>query len=363
VTVLTPAAPGYPGREEAEGVHVRRVRYFWPASAQRLAHGHGIPWNLRESWCARLNVPAFMLAFAWAIQRGARRADVVHCHWGVLGAVAVALRPLHRRPVVVTSHGSDLSTGIAPIRWVSRWALRRADAVTTPSPDYVELCAQIRGGAVDVHFTPHGVAPPGDWQAVCRMRGEARRPGGPHLVSVGRLIRERRHAALVRAMVALRQQHPEATLTLVGDGPEAAALRALAGGLGLGDAVRLPGAVAPADVPQFLLEADLYVSPTTVETFGLAAVEAAAHGLPVVTTRVGFPPELVGADGGWTVPPGDDEALQGALAEAAGDADERRRRAAAAFARVQAMGLTWTAAARKMIAVYESVTSARGGPS
>ena len=355
VTVLAPADAGTPARQQSPGLEVRRVRYFWPARWQKLAYGAGIPWNLRRSVLAWLNLPAFFLAFAWAIWRHGRQADIVHTYWGVLGALAVALRPLHRRPVVVTILGSDWRTPLAPIRWLSAWAVRRADAVTTPSPDFAADFRRMRGDRRAVWFLPLGIeAPPA--AELDRRRAAAAAQAGPHIVSVGRLLPERHHDTLVRALATIRRHFPTARLTIVGDGPQREALDALVRQLGLDGAVTLTGLAPRQELLASLVSADIYVSPTSIDAYGTATVEAAAYALPIVTTQVGFPAELV-ADGatGYVIPPEDEDALAEALAKLCElDPDARRAMGRRMRDRFDEMGLTWAACTERLAAIYRA---------
>jgi len=356
VSVLAPAALGAPASEREGRLEVVRVPYFRPARLQKLAHGHGIPWNLRHSALAWANVPPFLGAFAARLCWHTARADVVHAHWGILGALAVLMRPVHGRPVVVTVHGSDLSTRIAPIRWTAAWAVRHADAVTTPSREFHARCCALRGRAQGCEWIPNGVELPA-WEEIERGRS---RPGGARVVTVGRLIPERRHDLLIRAFAEVARRIPSAVLTIVGDGPEAGRLAGLAGELGVAGAVRMAGKVPHADVPRHLLDADLYVSPTTVETFGLATVEAAAHGLPIVTTRVGFPATLVSeGNGGLVVEPGDAGALGAAMLEVLSDPVQARRMGRRIYRRVDELGLTWARCAERVAGVYSAAVGRR----
>ncbi|MFJ9637666.1 glycosyltransferase [Streptomyces sp. NPDC101178] len=101
---------------------------------------------------------------------------------------------------------------------------------------------------------------------------------------VGRLVPGKRFDVAVRAVAAL----PEARLLLAGDGPEAGALRALAAELGAADRILLLGECGAGGggpvpgVPALLSAVDTFVSTSREESFGLAAVEALAAGLPVL---------------------------------------------------------------------------------
>lgn len=358
VHVLAPHDRGAASEATVDGVAVTRLTYFWPRRLQRLAYGSGIPSNLRHRPLAWLNLPCFLARFLLALARRGRRHRLLHAHWGVLGALAVASRPLHRRPVVVTVHGSDLHPGVAPagVRRLTRFAVRRADAVLTPSVDFERLCRD--AGAADCRFVPHGVDAP-DAAALEGILEERRRRAATaapvRLVTVGRLVPERRHDLLLAALAAVRPAAGRGELTVVGDGPQRRRLQELARPLAPDWEVRFPGAVAPDAVAAFLAAADLYVSATTAETFGLATIEAAGCGLPIVATTVGRPAELLAPDAALLVPPDDADALRGAVETLVSDPAARLGLGRRARRRFEEARLSWEGAAAATAAVYRAV--------
>jgi glycosyltransferase involved in cell wall biosynthesis len=354
VAVLAPGAPGVPSAERVDGVRVRRLNYSWPRRWQHLAYGDGIPWNLRHRPLAWLNLPPFFARFAQALCTEGPRADLIHAHWGVTGAIALATQRVHRRPVVLTVHGSDLRSTLKPVYGATCYAIRGAAAVITESREFYEQCRALRNDPSTCYRLADGVRAPR--REALRQAREARRsPGRLRLVTVGRLVPERRHDLLVRALAAVRTSMPAATLTIVGDGPARLPLEGLATQLGLADHVRFAGRVPRDEVPKHLLESDLYVSPTTIENFGFSVVEAAVHAVPVVTTRVGFPAELV-LDGetGYVVPPADLEALTAAIRRVLAD-DGREAMGWRMRQRAEDLALTCSLCAERVMGVYRAV--------
>lgn len=149
----------------------------------------------------------------------------------------------------------------------------------------------------------------------------------PMILGVGRLVPDKGFARLVRAFA--RIDAPEATLTILGVGPELDALIAEAERLGVSARVSFPGF---ADTDAYFAQARCFALASSFETFSLAVVEALAHGLAVVITDSGGPTEIVDRpELGQIVAVGDVDALAAALARALaepGDPAPRQARAA-----------------------------------
>ena len=135
---------------------------------------------------------------------------------------------------------------------------------------------------------------------------------GRHVLVASRLAPEKGVEVAIDACAAAR-----VPLVVAGDGPEAAGLRERAAGTG--GEVRFAGRLDAPALAELRAEAGLAVVPSrSAETFGLAAAEAMADGVPVAASRMGALPELVDADG--LVPPGDAVALAAAIERRFGDA-------------------------------------------
>ena len=145
----------------------------------------------------------------------------------------------------------------------------------------------------------------------------------PRLACVGRLSPEKGIDDLLAAM-ALLAKAPGADsaklprLTLIGDGPQRAALEQQAANLGLNSLVTFAGQQNRAELLALLNQHDVLVAPSLTEALGKARLDAMACGLPVITTPVGFGAEILGAAGerGWLVPLNDPARLAQAIGEA-----------------------------------------------
>ena len=147
------------------------------------------------------------------------------------------------------------------------------------------------------------------------------------LAFAGRLGPQKALGTALEALVDV----PDATLTVVGDGPERAALERLARELGLDGRVSFLGSMARGQVLRLFRAADASVLSSAWENVPHTVVEALAVGCPVIATAVGGVPEVVrDGENGLLVPPGDPGALGAAIARFLDDDELRARLADAA---------------------------------
>ena len=146
-----------------------------------------------------------------------------------------------------------------------------------------------------------------------RARKIRRRNGNLAIGMVARLDPIKDQPTLIRAFADLAAEYPQAELWLIGDGPRAWELRALAVAAGVADRVVFWG--PRSDVPELLGQMDVFAFSTTRdEGFGIALIEAMAAGLPVVASDVPACREVLGGGtAGLLVPPGDHARLAQAI--------------------------------------------------
>ncbi|MFJ8106822.1 glycosyltransferase family 4 protein [Streptomyces sp. NPDC096132] len=278
--------------------------------------------------------------------------DVVHLH--TIGEFSpAALAATDRRPQILTLHGPEDWT-LELLRWNLHSAtrgdrlslsdqarylylrflqrpaylprLRRLDRVLAPSAYFAELVRK-DVGKVPVHVLPNGVPR-------TAMPQPVKESGG--LLYVGRLERVKGVHVLLDAFRLLLAAHPGATLDIVGDGADRAALESSAADLTAAGRVRFRGWVSPDAVSEALAASSVVVIPSVwPENFPTVALEALQIGRPIVASRVGGLPELVGEDNGALVPAGDAPALAEALRPLVGDLELLRRLGEGSAARAE----------------------------
>jgi glycosyltransferase involved in cell wall biosynthesis len=136
--------------------------------------------------------------------------------------------------------------------------------------------------------------------------------GGPLIVAVSELFARKGVEVLLRAMPAIRRDHPDARLIVAGDGPDRGDVERIRDLLGIAGYTLLAGHVD--DVAGLLESADVYVNPALAEAFPYGVLEAMSVARPCVVTDAGGTAEaIINGESGLVVAPGDPAALADAV--------------------------------------------------
>jgi rhamnosyl/mannosyltransferase len=260
-------------------------------------------------------------SFAAHLWRKTADCVVLHEPNPIAGAALFLRMPARR--LIVWHHSDLLRPWWAPHTYghVQRALYRRADCVVVSSPNLATHSSLVPY-ARRVAIVPFGID-------VERYRGGGALVGtlreafpGPRVLFVGRLVYYKGIDVLIDAMA-----RTDGTLLLIGEGPLEGELRERA--RGLGDRVRFLGRVAQDELPAYYQAADIFVLPSVAKTeaFGVVQVEAMAAGVPVISTDLPTGVPWVNQDGvtGLIVPPGNVDALAGALNRLIADTNFRQR--------------------------------------
>jgi colanic acid/amylovoran biosynthesis glycosyltransferase len=300
------------------------IRYF---STFRLALHHRVPGLHALLWSLFYFIEGIMVARE--IER--RQAAHLHNHFAN-PAATVGLLATHflRLPWSLTLHGiseTDYPAGlllgekiaaadfVACVSWFGR-----AQAMRVTSPDYWHKLLIVRCG-LDLASLPVADA-----------------NKGQRVICVGRLSAEKGQLGLLEAFASVRRTHTNVQLTLVGDGPDYAAIRARCDALGLGDAVHFTGRLDELATLDQIAASDLLIVPSFMEGLPVVLMEAMAIGVPVLASRVAGVPELV-TDGidGLLFQPSDWDDLYSKMALLLADGELRLRLASCARTKVKDM--------------------------
>lgn len=293
----------------------------------RLAQPRAVQWTRQEGLDVLRN-PALSWTLRWrgggvagqlaacrrmlaALQARWGGIDAIHAHVSFpAGLIARALAREAGVPYVLTEHMSPFPFPALcgrdgrPLPWLQP-VFADAAQVMAVSP---ALAAQIRAQGLRCDRVLPNVVDEDRFPALPPPVGAPWR-----WLAVAALKPQKGIDLLLRAWAQWNPPAAQARLQIAGDGPERAALQALAASLGLAGRVEWLGALHPEAVPAALQQAHALVLPSRHETFGVVLAEALMAGRPVLATRCGGPEAVVGPGDGLLVPPEDVPALAAGL--------------------------------------------------
>lgn len=298
------------------------------------------------------------------------RPDLVHLHSAKAGlAGRLALRGVI--PTVFQPHAWSFAAVTGTMALLARNWERRATRWTdrhicvSEAEQAEGVAAGVRGrwaqapNGVDLeHYNPTRLPLPSQARESLGLSTDPARADGPLAVCVGRLCRQKGQDTLLRAWAGIPAAVPGARLVLVGDGPDRAALEALAAGLPHPDSVVFAGAAA--DPRDWYAAADLMVLPSRWEGMALVPIEAMASGCPVLLTDVAGAREVL-APGIEPIPVGKPKVLRAALEVTLSDLEGCRAAGVRARARMEARHDV-RATVAKVTEVYQEVLRERRVP-
>ncbi|HEX5052603.1 MAG TPA: N-acetyl-alpha-D-glucosaminyl L-malate synthase BshA [Planctomycetota bacterium] len=339
----------------AKGHEVHLLSYDRPSRLRRGTVGLRFH-QVAVSAYPLFRYPPYDLALATRMLevREEARVDLFHVHYAIPHAVSAYLaRSMCGGCLkfVTTLHGTDITVVGSDRAYMrpTRFALEQSDAVTAVSQYLADETQLVFGVRKPVEVIPNFV----DLERF-RPNGGPRwyeRPDRERLLVHASNFRPvKRLADVIRAFAAILREVP-ARLLLLGDGPDRDHAMAVANDLGCEHKVELLG--MQENLEQVLPQADLFLSASETESFGLSMLEAMGCGVPCVSTAVGGVSEVLG-DTGRLTPFGDPDALAHAALQILQDPDLHRHLAGAARARTVELFGTDRVVAR-YVELYERV--------
>lgn len=299
---------------------------------------------------------SFIFAASLRISGLARdfKPDVTLAFFGLpCGVVALLLKRLYRVPYIVSLRGGDVP-GFRPYDFrlyhklaapVIRSVWKHADAIVANSNGLQKLAL-----AFDSHY-PIPVIPNG--VDALRFAVSGRDWSPPHVLSVGRVVYQKGFDLGMQALSRLKDL--EWTWIIAGDGPQMAALKAMAEEFGIRERVHFTGWLSAEQLKEQYASANVFLFPSRHEGMPNVVLEAMASGLPVIASHIAGNEELV-VDGetGRLVPPEDADALQVALKPFLVEAQLREQMGGAARRRVET-SFSWERVAEQVELALQKV--------
>jgi glycosyltransferase involved in cell wall biosynthesis len=252
---------------------------------------------------------------AWYLARHGSEYDVVHAHSHLYFStnLAAAFRRLSETPLAITNHG--LFSQNAPeevfhwyLRTVGKWTFDSADVVFCYTEADEERLREY-GVSTDVAVVPNGID-----RGRFTPEGEVHEamPDGPTVLFVGRLVEGKQPGDALEAFAGVLEEHPEASMVFVGEGPLREELEREAESMGVDGSVRFLGHLEYEEMPSVYRGAGVLVLPSRAEGLPRTVLEAMASGLAIVSSDLPQIRDVVESHG-LTVPVGDVSGLSRGL--------------------------------------------------
>jgi glycosyltransferase involved in cell wall biosynthesis len=345
VSVLTCRFTGQPKEETVDGVRVFRA---------------GLSRDPRHGGARKEILPVLLYILRTAKRASALRPDLIHCNTYFPVYAGKVASQLQGVPLITTFHDiyrlSNWIDDQGSLFWglmghaVTLGAARLAHGrIIAVSPQVKEKLIAIGLKAQNITVIPNGVD--------LKLFDSAHIEKAPHQVLyVGRLIRLKHVDRLMYAFAEVKKHVPEATLKIVGDGPERAYLQRLAHSLGLEGKVVFTGVTPTYEaVASHFKQSSVFVLPSSAEGESVASKEAMAAGLPVIAMKINGSGVLsIVQDGknGFLVEPSESHLLAERIIELL--QDEQKRRTMGDAARKFVESCDWMTIADRTMQVYKN---------
>ena len=315
VDVLTSRMKGQASKEKGDGFTVYRV-WSW----RKGIHDCGF----RGAFSY-----LFFAAFVFLQLTKKNHYDVIHYFFGLPTGFLSLLPGSHKKsPYFISLRGSDV-----PGYDKYNTNLQRAHQLLIPltrkiwknASQIIAVTNSLKNKAFqtddshDIHVIPNGI----DSVFFKNPISTKTKDNCLKLIAVARLIERKGIQDILSALAELRD--PEINLLIAGSGNYEHQLKQLCDDLSLNDVVSFHGLCMPEKLPALLWQSDVFILPSRAEAFGNVFAEAMACGLPVIGSTVGGIPDLVGAENGVLVSPGNVAEIKSAILKMKGSEQLRKQ--------------------------------------
>ena len=268
--------------------------------------------------------------------------NIIHANWAYRsGAVALALSRFYGVPFVLTIWGSDLDICLHETRKNASilQVIKNAAALIVQNQMHARKLLDIGADARRIFCLPLGI----DTQ-MFTPASKKHKYNPCTLVMIGNLFKDKGHRVVLRSLSKCKN---EVRLKIVGDGPEYESLKKLTVELGVAQQVMFCGMKFPNQIPGILHKSDGLIIGSSHEGAPKVLLEALSCGIPVVSTKVGFAPEIIKKHCGFLVDIGDVEAMARAMDQLATNNWD------AVAIRQTVLSFDWQNFKQRMQAIYE----------
>lgn len=284
VTVVTSGDAAAKDYEVRDNVKIYRFNYFYPRKLQRLTYSGGMRESFKHEFLPKIQVPFFMLFFLIKSLKIARKCDVINAHWVLSGLVALPVRMLYKKPIVLTEHGGSIR-GLP--KWLNKFVLKRMDMVTSAHNDMIESIKKM--GITNIvnikNFLDEGKFL--RKHSTKSIKKELKIKDGYIATFIGRFEDLKDPLTFVEAIPYVADEIKNIKFIMVGDGHLKKVIKEKIKELNIEKHIIMPGPTS--DVDKFLAISDIFIACSATENcFSTTILEAMLSKVPCVITKAGM---------------------------------------------------------------------------
>ena len=284
VTAVTSDGPDARKYEERDGVKIHRFTYFYPRRLQRLTYTGGMSESFKGGFLPKIKVPFFLLSFFFKSLKHGRTCDILHAHWTLSGLVAIPIRWIYKKPVVLTEHGGSIR--YLP-KWLNKFVLKRMDAITSAHNDMIE---SIKEMGISNVFEVRNFLNEDRFLKKYDVKSIRKEFGikDEMIVSfIGRFEEQKDPLTFLRGIPYAAKKNKNVKFIMVGDGHLKDEIKKEIKKLGVEKYVLMPGATS--EVEKLFAISDIFVACSATENcFSTTILEAMLSKVPCVVTKAGM---------------------------------------------------------------------------
>lgn len=289
VTVITSSDKGIKSHQKINGVDVRRFSYFFPRSMQKLTYKGGMMESFKESIIAKVQMPLFLTSFLFKSIIHGRKADVIHAHWALSGLVAVIMKKIYHKPVILSVWGADLRN--MP-KFLTKFILNNVDVVNSFQPELTDMVKSL--GRTDRMTDIHSMIDFDKFDPNIDNSGFMKEFGLQDknvITFLGRLVEMKDPINFIRSAPYVIKELPDSIFLIAGDGPLRKEVEEEIKNLGMEKNILFLG--PRYDTHIIFKSSTIFTSVSPLENvFSTTIIEAMQMGTPCLLSTAGYTPKV-----------------------------------------------------------------------
>ena len=283
VTVVTSGDPDTKKFEVRDDVKIYRFNYFYPRKLQKLTYAGGMKESFKQEFLPKIQAPFFMLFFLIKSLKIARKCDVINAHWVLSGLVAIPIKLLYNKPIVLTEHGGSIR-GLP--KWLNKFVLKRMDMITSAHYDMREIIKSMGvKNVVDIKnfLNEKKFLRKHNTKSIKKKLNIEER----YIVTfVGRFEELKDPLTFIEAISYIIKKINNVKFIMIGEGHLKSDIEDRIRHLGIGRYIYFPGPTF--DIDKFLAISDVFVACSATENcFSTTILEAMLSKVPCIITKAG----------------------------------------------------------------------------